>query len=117
MDLLIRNKGLDPITLDEYNIQEWLDLDNDNIVFYIIDDNKKDESNIFLLKKSYFISPIDNIVFKKCVLNNNQLNIESTNKLKPTYINVGFFMNKSFVINYSNFVKTLNTSRSRIFKL
>ena len=117
MDLPIRKKGLDPITLDEYNIQEWLDLDNDNIVFYIIDDNKKDESNIFLLKKSYFISPIDNIVFKKCVLNNNQLNVESTNKLKPNYLNVGFFMNKSFIVNYSNFVKTLNTSRARIFKL
>ena len=117
MDLLINKKGIDPITLDEFNIQEWLDKDNDNIVFYLVDENMKDESNIFLLKKSYFISPIDNIVFKKCVLNNNQLNTESTNKLKPTYVNVGFFMNKSFIINYSNFVKTLNTSKSRIFKL
>ena len=109
---LISKQGIDPITLDEFNIQEWLDKDNDNIVFYLVD-----ESNTFLLKKSYFISPIDNIVFKKCVLNNNQLNVDSTNKLKPTYINVGFFMNKSFVINYSNFVKTLNTSKSRIYKL
>lgn len=117
MNLLFNKKGIDPITLDEFNIQEWLDKDNDNIVFYLVDENMKDESNIFLLKKSYFISPTDNIVFKKCVLNNNQLNIESTNKLKPTYVNVGFFMNKSFIINYSNFVKTLNTSKSRIFKL
>ena len=111
MDLFSK-KGIDPITLDEFNIQEWLDKDNDNIVFYLVD-----ESNIFLLRKSYFISPTENIVFKKCVLNNNQLNVDSTNKLKPTYINVGFFMNKSFVINYSNFVKTLNTSKSRIYKL
>lgn len=109
---LFNKKGIDPITLDEFNIQEWLDKDNDNIVFYLVD-----ESNIFLLRKSYFISPTDDIVFKKCVLNNNQLNVNSTNKLKPTYINVGFFMNKSFVINYSNFVKTLNTARSRIFRL
>lgn len=109
---LISKQGIDPITLDEFNIQEWLDKDNDNIVFYLVD-----ESNTFLLKKSYFISPIDNIIFKKCVLNNNQLNVDSTNKLKPTYINVGFFMNKSFVINYSKFVKTLNTSKSRIYKL
>lgn len=114
---LFNKKGIDPITLDEFNIQEWLDKDNDNIVFYLVDENMKDGSNIFLLKKSYFISPIDNIVFKRCVLNNNQLNVDSTNKLKPTYINVGFFMNKSFVINYSNFVKTLNTSKSRIYKL
>ena len=116
MDLFSK-KGIDPITLDEFNIQEWLDKDNDNIVFCLVDENMKDESNIFLLKKSYFISPTENIVFKKCVLNNNQLNVDSTNKLKPTYINVGFFMNKSFVINYSNFVKTLNTSKSRIYKL
>jgi hypothetical protein len=117
MDLLTSKKGFDPITLDEFNIQEWLDIDNDNIVFCIIDQNTKNVSNVFLLKKSYFISPLDNIVFKKCILNNNQLNIESTNKLKQTYINIGFFMNKSFIINYSNFVKTLNTSGSRIFKL
>ena len=114
---LFNKKGIDPITLDEFNIQEWLDKDNDNIVFCIIDQNTKNVSNVFLLKKSYFISPLDNIVFKKCILNNNQLNIESTNKLKQTYINIGFFMNKSFIINYSNFVKTLNTSGSRIFKL
>ena len=117
MDLLISKKGIDPITLDEFDIQEWLDKDNDNIAFCLVDENMKDESNIFLVKKSYFISPTDNIVFKKCVLNNNQLNVESTNKLKPTYINVGFFMNKSFVIDYSKFVKTLNTSKSRIYKL
>ncbi len=117
MDLLISKKGIDPITLDEFDIQEWLDKDNDNIAFCLVDENMKDESNIYLVKKSYFISPTDNIVFKKCVLNNNQLNVDSTNKLKPTYINVGFFMNKSFVIDYSKFVKTLNTSKSRIYKL
>ena len=59
---LFNKKGIDPITLDEFNIQEWLDKDNDNIVFYLVD-----ESNIFLLRKSYFISPTDDIVFKKCV--------------------------------------------------
>ena len=55
---LFNKKGIDPITLDEFNIQEWLDKDNDNIVFYLVDENMKDESNIFLLKKCVLFSVI-----------------------------------------------------------
>jgi len=39
---LFNKKGIDPITLDEFNIQEWLDKDNDNIVFYLVDESMKD---------------------------------------------------------------------------
>ena len=59
-------KGFDPIGLEKMKVADWLKEDKDNIVIYL-DDSVKNSERIILLKKSYFLNPTVNDIYKKSV--------------------------------------------------
>jgi hypothetical protein len=108
-------KGLDPVTLEEYELEEWLNMDIDNIIVILkYSSNKKP----YLIKKSYFISPLINNIYKECVINNKQLNItETISKINPDYRNLGFYLGSPLLVENKPFIKMLNKKSNRIFEI
>lgn len=93
----------DPITLDTYEFNEWLNMSPDNIIITLNEKNVTlKDREFFALKKSYFESPLINTIFNKCIINNNQLMVNETYKKKIDYINIGYFFNKFIVLNLKN---------------
>lgn len=108
-------KGIDPITLDLYELNRWIEMDIDNIVIFLIDGSNRKP---YLLKKSYFISPLINNIYKECIINNNQINItETTNKSNLNYRNLGFYLGSPLLVENKDFVKTLNKKSNKVFEI
>ena len=93
----------DPITLDTYEFNEWLNMSPDNIIIALNEKNVTlKDREFFALKKSYFESPLINTIFNKCIISNNQLMIKDTYVNKNNYVNIGYFLNKLIVLNLKN---------------
>ena len=89
----------DPITLDTYEFNEWLNMSPDNIIITLNEKNDTlKDREFFALKKSYFESPLINIIFNKCIITNNQLMVKDTYQKKTDYVNIGYFFNKFIVL-------------------
>ena len=93
----------DPITLDTYEFNEWLNMSPDNIIITLNEKNVTlKDREFFALKKSYFESPLINTILNKCIISNNQLMVKETYEKKTDYINIGYFLNKQIVLNLKN---------------
>ena len=93
----------DPITLDTYEFNEWLNMSPDNIIITLNEKNVTlKDRDFFALKKSYFESPLINTIFNKCIITNKQLMIKDTYENKNDYVNIGYFLNKQIVLNLKN---------------
>lgn len=93
----------DPITLDTYEFNEWLNMSPDNIIVTLNEKNVSlKDREFFALKKSYFESPLINTIFNKCIISNNQLMVKDTYQKKIDYVNIGYFFNKLIVLNLKN---------------
>ena len=69
----------DPITLDTYEFNEWLNMSPDNIIVTLNEKNVSlKDREFFALKKSYFESPLSNTIFNKCIISNKQLMVNET---------------------------------------
>ena len=89
-------KGYDPISMTEKDrLKEWLSDSEDNIVIFI-DDMKSlsAERNALCLKKSYFLNPHMNDIYKECIIENNALMVKETYEKPIDFRNIGFYMNK-----------------------
>jgi len=110
-------KGYDPISMtDKDNLKEWLSESEDNIVIFI-DDMKSLSAgrSALCLKKSYFLNPHMNDIYKECVIENNALMVKETYTKTIDYRNIGFYMNKYLMINNKEFIDTLK--KGRVFDL
>ena len=110
-------KGYDPISMtDKDSLKEWLSDSEDNIVIFI-DDMKSlsAERSALCLKKSYFLNPHMNDIYKKCVIENNALMVKETYTKTTDYRNIGFYMNKYLMIDNKEFIDTLK--KGRVFDL
>lgn len=93
----------DPISLDTYEFNEWLNMSPDNIIVTLNEKNVSlKDREFFALKKSYFESPLINTIFNKCIISNNQLMVKDTYQKKIDYVNIGYFFNKLIVLNLKN---------------
>ena len=109
------DKGFDPISLENIKVSEWLKMDNDNIVIYL-DDSVENSNKILLLKKSYYLNPNINDIYKKCFIENGSLNLKNTYNSKENYSNIGFYLDKYKMIDNKILINNLK-SKSRVFKL
>ena len=110
-------KGYDPISMtDKDSLKEWLSESEDNIVIFI-DDMKSlsAERNALCLKKSYFLNPHMNDIYKECIIENRALMVKETYDEPIDYRNIGFYMNKYLMINNKEFIQTLK--KGRVFDL
>lgn len=107
--------GFDPIGLEDVKVEKWLKEDKDNIVIFL-DDSVKNSKRTILLNKSYFLNPSVNDVYKKCITKNKSLIVSETYKSKIYYRNIGFYLDKYNMINNTDFVETLKTSRTFTLK-
>lgn len=105
------SKVFDPITLLEYDINEWLSLDkNDNIIFIIND-------KLFGLKRSYFILNEKKLLYTECNIYNNQLIVDTTYN-NDKYINIYFLTGINLLIPINKFNNCLNNNlNTNIFKV
>ena len=108
-------KGFEPIGLENIKVSEWLKMDNDNIVIYL-DDSVENSYKILLLKKSYFLNPNKNDIYKQCFIENGTLNLKNTYNNKENYSNIGFYLDKYKMIDNKILINNLK-SKSRVFKL
>lgn len=110
--------GYDPINLEKYNIKEWLDMEEDNIIIVIprnrirltssrtskiknktrIKNEYEKNNKIFLLKRSYLEIPTINDIFVKCQYGNDTFLPDITYKSKDEYINIGYLINKKILL-------------------
>ena len=109
------DKGFEPIGLENIKVSEWLKMDNDNIVIYL-DDSVENSNKILLLKKSYFLNPNINDIYKQCFIENGSLNLKNTYNSKENYSNIGFYLDKYKMIDNKILINNLK-SKSRVFKL
>ena len=109
------DKGFDPISLENIKVSEWLKMDNDNIVIYL-DDSVENSNKILLLKKSYYLNPNINDIYKKCFIKKGNLNLKNTYNIKENYSNIGFYLDKYKMIDNKILINNLK-SKSRVFKL
>jgi len=110
-------KGYDPISMtDKDSLKEWLSDSEDNIVIFI-DDMKSlsAERNALCLKKSYFLNPHMNDIYKECIIENRALMVKETYDEPIDFRNIGFYMNKYLMINNREFIETLK--KGRVFDL
>ena len=112
------DEGFDPISLDKVKLKEWLKDDAENIVIFLDESIKhkdKDKVKILCLKKSYFLNPHMNDIYKKCVIENNALMVKETYEKPIDFRNIGFYMNKYLMIDNKEFIETLK--KGRVFDL
>jgi len=95
----------DPIILEYIPVNDFINNDNNNIV--IVFNNK-----YYGLNKSMIT--ISNKM-KKCIIVNNQLLKYKTYTNKPTYFNIGFFINKKVLVDVKDLDKILK--KHKIFEL
>ena len=99
--------GIDPITMDEINIIEWVTTSPDNIVLFLQFHDLKN-AKIFCVKKSYFIMPQLSNLFKLCKIDNNALLIHETYNDKRDYYKIGYYLGYNILIKYSALSVTIN---------
>jgi len=91
----------DPINLEYIPINDFINNDNNNIVIIY-------KSKAYGINKSMITSSNE---MKKCIIVNNQLLKKQTYKEKPTYFNIGFFINKKIVIDLQILNKLINKTK------
>lgn len=101
----------DPVSLNEYSINEWISMDiNDNIIFII-------DNEYIGLKRSYFILHEEKNIFVQCDIENKQLIVDSTLKNKK-YINLHYLLGKHCIIEQDKFNNILNKNQKyQIFNI
>jgi hypothetical protein len=87
--------GLDPITQEEYDIKEWLMMDNHNIILNI---TYNDKNNLYLINKNLLDIPNLKNIYNKCIYNKNIFLPSETYKSKENYINIGYLIGKKCLI-------------------
>jgi hypothetical protein len=87
--------GLDPITQEEYDIKDWIMM-NDNNLILNIKENKKDY--LYLINKNLLDIPNLKNIYIKCVYNNNTFLPNETYNSKEKYVNIGYLIGKKCVI-------------------
>jgi len=97
--------GLDPITLNEIQVETWLK-DKENIALY--ENKNKNDLQIYLAKREYFKESAPFFSYHKCIYDNRQLMVKET--AKNIYYNIGYFMGKNYLIpkNVFNKIKDSN---------
>jgi hypothetical protein len=103
------NIGIEPIQMEKININEWLESDKDNIIIHVPNHNLP-----FCLKKSYFTEKQINNIYVKCIFENEHLIKERTYD-GSEYINIGYYLSETSLIDNTYFKNLL--SKSNIFKL
>ena len=76
----------------------------------------ENSNKILLLKKSYYLNPNINDIYKKCFIENGSLNLKNTYNSKENYSNIGFYLDKYKMIDNKILINNLK-SKSRVFKL
>lgn len=125
--------GKNPISLENYKIDEWLAASDDNILL-ILDKtsnmsftNSKSDSKksikklkipdmIYCLKRSFLQTPSIKNIYLKCITQNNVLLNKETYSAKTAYFHLGYFLNKSLLID----LKILSSNilnKNNIFKI
>lgn len=117
--------GKNPITLEKINVNEWLSESNDNILLIFDKNTNLNFSNsvsrtnneiIFCLKRSFIQTPTLNNIYIKCIIENDVLIPDKTNKSKETFFNLGYYLNKNLLIQLKSLGKSL-INKNNIFKI
>lgn len=95
--------GLDPITQEEYDIKDWIMMNENNLILNI-QENKKDY--LYLINKNLLDIPNLKNIYIKCVYENNTFLPTETYKTSKTYINIGYLIGKKCLI-YEKEIKKL----------
>lgn len=107
--------AIEPITYEEITLQEWLSRNvEDNIIVIDSHTDKK-----FCLKRSYFSAGVvENDIYLRCIMNNNQLNIKKTIKESKVnkYIKIGYYFGEKYMMN-EIYKDVFNDRRGNIFYL
>ena len=106
--------GYDPIKIERVDIKEWLKQDPDNILIIINGINVKHRE--ICIKKSYFLNPAPNSIFKFCSIKNNALMITETIN-SPDYIELGEYLGTYLLVHWKSFIKVLKPKSNRAFSL
>ena len=107
--------GFDPISLENIKVDKWLKDDKDNIVIFL-DDSIKNSKRILLLNKSYFLNPNMKDIYKACIVKNGALMVKDTYKSTVYYRNIGFYLDKYYMIDNTHFIHALKKSRTFTLK-
>jgi len=91
-------KAFDPIIYEDININEWLNLEDDNII--VILNYKQEDKNIYLaLKKSYLFATTLNETYVNCKFTSDSAFLPKESYTnKKTYFNLGYYINKKILI-------------------
>ncbi len=91
-------KAFDPIVYEDININEWLNLEDDNII--VILNYKQEDKNIYLaLKKSYLFATTLNETYVNCKFTYDSAFLPKESYTnKKTYFNLGYYINKKILI-------------------
>ncbi|AET73817.1 hypothetical protein PGBG_00109 [Phaeocystis globosa virus 14T] len=91
-------KAFDPIVYEDININEWLNLEDDNII--VILNYKQEDKNIYLaLKKSYLFATTLNETYVNCKFTPDSVFLPKESYTgKKTYFNLGYYINKKILI-------------------
>lgn len=87
----------DPISLEYIPINDFINSNDNNIVILF-------NNNYYGLNKSMITFSNE---MKKCIIVNNQLLKHKTYTNKPTYFNIGFFINKKILVDVKDLNKIL----------
>ena len=111
--------GLNPITLDNYDIRDWIMMNPNNLILNIIDNNNNNNKNeLFLINKNILELPNLKNIFNKCIYQGNIFLPTETYKSKPNYINIGYLVGKKCLVTEKNINKVLsNKLNSKIINL
>ena len=99
-------KGYNPVSMSEKeDLDDWLSESEDNIVIFT------ESEKTLCLKKSYFLNPHANDIYKACIIENHALMVKPTYSSKKNYRNIGFYLGKYQMIDNKSFIETLKTGR------
>ena len=110
------NSAFNPISLEKIEPYDWIKENPEDNIIVILEINDK-EMKLYALKKSYFIAPVINDVYLKCVIENHTLDVKKTFKSKHNYRNIGFYLNHKLLIDNKEFIKNLNRKKNNVFKI
>ena len=106
--------GFDPILLEKVQIKDWLEEDPDDNIVIILEDIKT-TNPVVCLKKSYFLNPHMNDIYKFCSVYDDTLMIDETYK-STDFRNIGFYLDDYLLINNTDFIKKLKINNAFVLK-
>lgn len=109
------SNALNPISLEKINPHTWIQENPEDNIIVLLEINGEEEK-MYALKRSFFIAPLINDIYLKCVIEDNTLNVKETFKNKTNFRNIGFYLNNKLLIDNKKFVKNINYKKN-VYKI